>query len=117
MRSPAKIFLKFFYKKVKKSIDKSLLVCYNTYVRWKQEDLTRKDEKTMTNEMKMKALINWSEKEQRWILSLWIDNEWVFSKSWKTRDPDYNGNGLVSDSIICEIANLQNLGYDVTVTV
>lgn len=67
--------------------------------------------------MKMKAWINWSEKEQRWILSLWIDNEWVFSKSWKVKDEDYNGNGWVHETIICEIANLQNLGYDVKVTV
>lgn len=50
-------FFKIFSKKVKKSIDNFLSVCYNTYVRWKQEDLTRKDEKTMKREKARKLML------------------------------------------------------------
>lgn len=67
------------------------------------------------------AWINWSRSENRWILRLWIDDEWAFSKSWGVRsdgeDP-ITGSSIdwVHDSIVCEIANLQDLGYEVKVT-
>lgn len=68
------------------------------------------------------AWINWSEDEHKWVLRLWLDDEWAFSKSWK---PIVVGHDemwdepveAVHDSIICEIAHLQQLGYEVKVTV
>ena len=71
---------------------------------------------------KRQALINWSEKESKWILRLWIENEWTFSRSWAVRRTDEDPitgatNDWVHDSIICEIAHLQDLGYEVKVTV
>ena len=67
-----------------------------------------------------KAWINWSREEQKWILRLWIDEEWEFSKSWSVRSDgeDMNGNSIdwVHDGIVCEIAHLQNLDYEVRVT-
>lgn len=68
-----------------------------------------------------KANINWSTKDNRWVLRLWSDDEWVFSKSWGVRKDGENpisGESLdwVHDSVLCEIAHLQDLGYEVTVT-
>lgn len=66
----------------------------------------------------MKAWINWSEAEKRWVLRLWIDNAWEFSKSWAIKDENENvGIGWVCETILCEIAHLQDLGYEVRVTV
>ena len=70
---------------------------------------------------KRKAWINWSSKEYKWILRLWINDKWTFSKSWGVRSSgvdNLSGDSIdwVHDSIICEIAHLQELGYDVSVT-
>lgn len=64
----------------------------------------------------LNAWINWSEKEQKWVLRLWLDDEWQFSKSWAVRDTDHEGGAWVYDGILCEIAHLQDLGYSVKVT-
>lgn len=68
-----------------------------------------------------KAWINWSREEKKWILRLWMDDEWKFSKSWGVRsmgEDEITGTSidLVNDGIICEIAHLQDLGYTVKVT-
>ena len=70
--------------------------------------------------MERKALIKWESAHQNWILYLWIDGEWSFSKSWRVEhkgiDETVNTSiDFVSDSILCEIANLQNLDYTVEV--
>lgn len=70
---------------------------------------------------KRMAWINWSREENKWILRLLIDGEWSFSKSWGVRSDGYNsitGESCdwVHDSIVCEIAHLQDLGYEVSVT-
>ena len=75
----------------------------------------------MAKEKRM-AWINWSREKQAWVLRLWIDNEWAFSKSWrvmKIGEGELTGDSVdyVHDSIICEIAHLQDLGYEVKVTV
>lgn len=71
----------------------------------------------MAKEKKM-AWFNWSRKDSAWVERLWIDEEWTFSKSFKVRDIDQESdNGWVHDSIMCEIAHLQDLGYEVKVTV
>lgn len=70
---------------------------------------------------KKTANINWSAAERKWVLRLWTDGEWRFSKSWKVKgdgtDP-VTGESLdwVHDSVLCEIAHLQDLGYEVVVT-
>lgn len=67
------------------------------------------------------ANINWSREKKAWVLMLWDGEEWAFSKSWGVRsdgeDP-ISGNPIdwVHDSVLCEIAHLQELGYEVTVT-
>ena len=71
-------------------------------------------------EMRM-ANINWSKMENRWVLRLADENGWKFSKAWGVRkegEDSVTGEPLdwVSDSILCEIAHLQDLGYQVTVT-
>lgn len=69
-----------------------------------------------------KALINWSSSENKWVLRLWINGKWEFSKSWSVKhvgEDEITGASidLVNDSIISEIAHLQNdLHYNVTVT-
>ena len=68
-----------------------------------------------------KAWINWSKNDNAWILRLLIDDEWEFSKSWGVKsegeDP-ITGTPYdwVHDGIVCEIAHLQDLGYEVKVT-
>lgn len=71
---------------------------------------------------KRKAWINWSSEQGAWVLRLWIDEEWQFSKSWHVKhegEDEVCGDPIdfVRDTIICEIAHLQELGYEVTVTV
>lgn len=67
-----------------------------------------------------KARIYWD--TDHWILELFIDNDWHFSKSWGVKNIDL-GYGewykydAVDDDIICEIAKLQRLGYNVEVYV
>lgn len=69
-----------------------------------------------------KAWINWSSSENKWVLRLWINGKWEFSKSWSVKhvgEDEITGASidLVNDSIISEIAHLQNdLHYNVTVT-
>lgn len=69
-----------------------------------------------------KAWINWSSSENKWVLRLWINGKWEFSKSWSVKhvgEDEITGVSidLVNDSIISEIAHLQNdLHYNVTVT-
>ena len=60
------------------------------------------------------AWLKWSGKDEKWILRLWIDNEWQFSKSWSVRDVnDDTGLGYVNESILCELKNLSALGYTI----
>lgn len=68
------------------------------------------------------ANINWSRKENKWILRLADGDKWLFSKSWGIKNDgieQLTGEPIdwVHDSILCEIAHLQDLGYQVTVTV
>lgn len=70
---------------------------------------------------KKSAWINWSNQEHKWILRLWIDDEWAFSKSWSVFQVGYSEIydepiEAIHDSILCEIAHLQDLGYNVKVT-
>lgn len=68
------------------------------------------------------AWINWSSSENKWVLRLWINGKWEFSKSWSVKhvgEDEITGASidLVNDSIISEISHLQNdLHYNVTVT-
>ena len=69
------------------------------------------------------ANLNWSVAEKAWVLRLWDDKEenWQFSKSWGVQNEGYNdlyGEPIefVHDSVLCEIAHLQDLGYEVRVT-
>lgn len=59
----------------------------------------------------MFAMITWDTTEQKWSLELWIDGRWEFSKGWYTKEKDW-----VHDSILLEIAKLQDLGYNVQVS-
>lgn len=67
------------------------------------------------------AWINWSSADNKWVLRLMKADGWHFSKSWGVRsdgvDP-ITGEKIdfVHDSIICEIAHLQDLGYEVKIT-
>lgn len=75
----------------------------------------------MAKEKRM-AWINWSREKQAWVLRLWIDEQWAFSKSWevmKIGEDELTGDSIdyVRDSVICEIAHLQDLGYEVKVTI
>ena len=66
--------------------------------------------------MERRALIGWNDSQKRWVLSLWDDvrREWSFSRSWPLRDMDpETGFGWVNDSILEEIARLQDRGYTV----
>ena len=75
------------------------------------------------NIMKREALITWNEPEKKWELFLSHDNEeWQFSKSWgiiKMGEDELTGCSIdfVNDSIICEVAHLQYLGYSVKVSI
>lgn len=57
----------------------------------------------------MKARVRWFSEEKAWVIELWdaYENDWVLSKMWYTNDD------RVHDSIICEIANLTELGYEI----
>lgn len=63
------------------------------------------------------ARVTWSRKDKRWVLYLWDEESesWEFSKSWKIKDENMNGDGWVSDTILCDIAEMQNWGYDVRI--
>ena len=66
---------------------------------------------------KLDAWINWSEANQEWVLRLWNDKDgWVFSKAWPVKNQDENGMGWVHDSVLTEIAYLQDLGYEVKIS-
>lgn len=69
---------------------------------------------------KKQAWLNWSREQEAWVLRLWIDEEWTFSKSWSVRNYGEDEEGteidFVRDSVLCEIAHLQDLGYEVKVT-
>ena len=75
-----------------------------------------------TKKKERKAKIEWDNAESKWILWLWIDGKWAFSKSWGVNSEPVENNPLirqidwVSDSIVCEIAHLQDLDYEVSVT-
>lgn len=62
-----------------------------------------------------RAMITWSRAENQWVLRLETDDGWEFSKAWYTKEPDQYDVGWVHESIILEIANLQELGYYVIV--
>lgn len=60
------------------------------------------------------AWLNWSSNDEKWILRLWIDEEWQFSKSWSVRNVNEDtGLGFISESILCEIKRLYELGYSI----
>ena len=62
------------------------------------------------------ASFTWSRANEEWVLRLWIDNKWEFSKSWPVKDQNQdNDTAYVNDSIMVEIANLLALGYRVTI--
>lgn len=64
----------------------------------------------------MKARIRWDKTDNTWVLELWDKTEWVFSKVWKVIVGDEAHTGdYVHDSILCEIAHLQYIGYKVEV--
>lgn len=64
------------------------------------------------------AWLNWEREKKDWVLRLWKDDAWEFSKSWSVKDEDvFTGYSWVCDSILCEISHLQELGYTVQVTV
>ena len=70
---------------------------------------------------KRMAMISWNDEENKWVLRLVIDGEWRVSKTWGVRSDGYDpvtgtSSDWVHDSIICEIAHLQDLGYEVSVT-
>lgn len=70
--------------------------------------------------MKRKALIKWESAHRNWVLYLWVDGEWSFSKAWRVEhkgiDEISNASiDFINDSILCEIAKLQNLNYTVEV--
>lgn len=74
----------------------------------------------MTN--KRKAKIIWDNNKVEWVLYLWIDDDWKFSKAWDVEhkgEDELDGTPIdfVSDSLICEIAHLQALDYTVSVHV
>lgn len=62
-----------------------------------------------------KAMITWNKPNNQWWLRLETKDGWEFSKAWNVKDQDDNGMAWVHDSIICEIAQLQELGYSVQV--
>lgn len=59
------------------------------------------------------ARLKWSERENRWNLSLWIDGKWEFSQAWYPKDQNPVGVGWVHESILMKLENLQYLGYEV----
>ena len=64
-----------------------------------------------------KARIYWD--GEKWVLELFIDDKWHFSKAWNVeqKKKECHSIDMINDSIICEIAYLQELGYDVRVGV
>lgn len=66
------------------------------------------------------AWLNWSEKEGAWVLRLWEGDGWFFDSKWSVdyqgEDEDGNTVDLVDDSVLVAIANLQDEGYKVKVT-
>ena len=68
--------------------------------------------------MMKKAWLNYSSATEQWIVRLWIDDEWVTSKAFMTRNKDEDtGYAWVCDELICELAHLQDLGYSLKITV
>lgn len=65
------------------------------------------------------AWINWSDRQDQWVLRL-FDDGWRFDNAWDVdhqgEDEDGDPIDFVSDSILCEIARLQDEGYEVKVT-
>ena len=60
------------------------------------------------------AWLNWSSHDEKWILHLWIDEDWQFSKSWSVRNVNEDtGLGFISESILYEIKHLYALGYNI----
>lgn len=71
---------------------------------------------------KRAAQISWNNKERQWIMYLWQNGKWEFSTAWDVRSKGTNeitGAPIdyVHDGILCHIADLQTLGYKVTVNV
>lgn len=67
-----------------------------------------------------KAVVIWNEDKNMWELHLKAAGEadWTWSRGWMVKDEDPNsGNAWVLDSILCEIAHLQETGWIVTVRV
>ena len=67
------------------------------------------------------AWLNWSSRGSEWVLRLYEDEGgWRYENSWKIeeRGEDEDGNSLdvVSDAALCYLANLQDDGYRLKVT-
>lgn len=64
-----------------------------------------------------KARIYWD--GVKWVLELFKDDKWHFSKDWNVekKEKECYSCDMVNDNIVTQIANLQELGYDVRVFV
>ena len=64
-----------------------------------------------------KARIYWD--GVKWVLELFKDDDWHFSVAWivERKEKECYSIDAVNDSILCRIAELQELGYDVRVYV
>lgn len=71
--------------------------------------------------MKREAWIDWNREEKKWVIRLNLNGSWIVMKSWKIKNKDINpinGRPLKKyENILSEIEHLQNLGYEVKVTV
>lgn len=67
-----------------------------------------------------KAIVKWNEKQKMWELLLQAagEKEWTWCRGWLTREIDEKtGNAWVFDSILCQIAQLQEDGGTVVVKI
>ena len=66
---------------------------------------------------KLRASVRYNHEEKTWECRLFRDGMWHFSKSWPVHEIDESGFGYVHDSILVEIAHMQDIGYEVEVKV
>lgn len=67
-----------------------------------------------------KAIVKWNEKQKMWELLLQAagEKEWTWSCGWLVKEIDERtGNAWVFDSILCQIAQLQEDGWTVVVKI
>lgn len=62
------------------------------------------------------AWLNWSSREEAWVLRTW-DDGWRLDDTWKCDYQDDENNDLVSDSLLCRMAELSEEGMLVKVTI